>query len=69
VTILAPEPATTASDGGDDLSHAACPCFPDVALCGVDVSGWEWAEDGQQPENPCVVCVDLDEQPCPRCGQ
>lgn len=69
MTTLAPEPTAATTDQGDDLSHAACPCYPDTALCGVDVSGLEWADEGDDPTDPCVVCLDLAEQPCPRCGQ
>lgn len=58
-------PAPTATD--DDLTHMFCPCSPDWSLCGQDVSDVEavseWAD-----EDECVVCLDLEWQPCPRCG-
>ncbi|MEI5520704.1 hypothetical protein WB388_08825 [Streptomyces brasiliscabiei] len=70
MTTLAPGLATAATDDGDDdLSHGVCDCDEDTALCGTDVTGVPWAADGQEPVNPCVVCVDLAEQPCPRCGR
>lgn len=68
MTTLAPEPTATATGDGEDLSHAVCGCDEDTALCGTDVSDVPWAADGQAPSNPCVVCVDLAELPCPRCG-
>lgn len=48
-----------------DITHLYC-CNPDVALCGTDVSDVpELADDA---EITCVVCADLEEQPCPTCG-
>lgn len=69
MTTLVPEPEAASTDHGDGMAHAACPCWPDIALCGVDVSGLPWADDDAELANPCVVCLDLDEQPCPRCGR
>ncbi|WP_155054548.1 hypothetical protein [Streptomyces blattellae] len=69
MTTLAPEPTVTANGHGEDLSHAVCDCDEDTALCGTDVTGVPWATDGEEPPSPCVVCLDLADQPCPRCGQ
>lgn len=48
------------------LAHLFCLlCGPDgqqMAMCGV-VGG----SDGETDEK-CVVCLDLADQPCPRCG-
>jgi hypothetical protein len=53
-----PQPSTTGTS--IDLTHVYC-CNPDLALCGEDVSDTpEVDEDGQL----CVVCDDLEEQPC-----
>lgn len=68
MTTLAPEPTATGEDAGDDVTHCACPCYPDVSLCGEDVSGLEWARDGEEL-TVCVVCADLAELSCPRCGE
>jgi hypothetical protein len=46
----------------ETLDHLVC-CDPDRALCGADVSGYEWAEDVEEPED-CVVCIDLRPRPC-----
>ena len=54
----------------DGLDHVACQeCRPNVALCGVDVSGIEWLPD-DAPDTPddCAVCVELEKFPCPECG-
>jgi len=57
------EPRQSSSD--DDLDHLYC-CDPNRALCGSDLTDSpELADD--EDEN-CVVCIDLDEQPCPDCG-
>lgn len=53
------------SDAGADEHHVYC-CNPDVALCGTDISGHDFAEDNESVS--CVVCVDLDGEPCsPNC--
>jgi hypothetical protein len=57
--------ATTTRNSHDDTTHVFC-CNPDRALCGQDVS--------TEPEVPygvghdCIVCLDLEDQPCSRCG-
>lgn len=67
MTVLAPEPTTTAQDTGDNLTHSVCACDDDLALCGADVSGQPWADDDEEVD--CVVCQDLMGEPCARCGQ
>ncbi|CBG73096.1 hypothetical protein SCAB_60771 [Streptomyces scabiei 87.22] len=69
MTTLVPEPATTTNGHGDDLSHGVCDCDEDTALCGTDVTGVPWATKDDESDNLCIVCVDLVELPCPRCGQ
>jgi hypothetical protein len=66
VTAPAPERAAT-EQAADDLTHSVCHCDPDRALCGTNVTDSEWADDDE--ELTCVVCLDLVDQPCPRCGQ
>lgn len=54
-------------DGGDsdDLVHVACECSEELSLCGVDLT----SEAGDFTDDEmCVVCKDLEPQPCPRCG-
>ncbi|MFI6249004.1 hypothetical protein [Streptomyces sp. NPDC051016] len=62
--ILAPAPLT--SDDAADETHVVC-CNRDLALCGSDVTELPWV--GDEVEATCVVCRDLEGQPCPRCGQ
>lgn len=63
MTVLTTAPAPTRTGGTADLNHVFC-CEPDIALCGADVS-----DDDIVDEADCVVCLDLEEQPCPTCGQ
>lgn len=49
----------------DDLTHVHC-CEPYRALCGADLHEAVIVEP--EEETTCVVCADLDEQPCPKCG-
>lgn len=47
------------------LTHLFC-CDPDLSLCGLDLSLTPY---GMSPgEEQCVVCVDLEDAVCPRCG-
>ncbi|WUH94609.1 hypothetical protein OG900_33640 [Streptomyces sp. NBC_00433] len=59
----ASEQATSSDDG---LDHVYC-CDPDIALCGTDISGADFAAFDAAS---CVVCADLDDTdaPCARCG-
>lgn len=65
VTAVDTEPAA-APPTGEDLVHAVCWCDSEVALCGADVAGSEWA--GEEEDVDCVVCRDLVVRPCWRCG-
>lgn len=49
-----------------DEMHYVCSCDPNVALCGTDVTHERWDETR---EATCVVCDDLAEADCPRCGE
>ncbi|MFK0172650.1 hypothetical protein ACIQU5_28025 [Streptomyces sp. NPDC090306] len=66
MTALAPELATTDGDDGDGLTHLWC-CDPDTALCGSDLTGDEDLDDDAEVD--CIVCLDLEETVCPRCGE
>lgn len=54
--------AVSVTAAGDRLDHIYC-CNPDRALCGTDVSNMPEIDDAN-----CVVCLALEEQPCPDCG-
>lgn len=63
-TTTSTEPAiSTTSDSG--MNHIFC-CDPDTAWCGTDVSND--SEVGPDTEIDCVVCAELEDQPCPICG-
>lgn len=57
----------SSSDTGDrpDMHHYYC-CDEDKALCGEDIRGVP--ENDGEGEQMCVVCDDLEEVPCPVCG-
>lgn len=65
MTALAPEPVVT-GDGGVPITHWVCECRDDIALCGADVAGEKWMDDDE--DVTCVVCNDLVDLDCPRCG-
>lgn len=52
-------PRSIASGGVD---HLYC-CDRSLALCGADITDTSEVDDAD-----CVVCLDLDRLPCPRCG-
>ncbi len=53
----------------EPVDHYYCPCTPDVAFCGADVSS-EPEVSGTESTNLCALCalVDEDNGPCARCG-
>lgn len=53
-------------DVDDDLVHVHCPCTPEWTLCGVETGDGPVMSDAT--EVTCVVCADLDDEPCARCG-
>lgn len=61
-----PETYFTAAD--DDLDHLFCECLPDLSLCGRDISEDRIVPPEAELSHPCVVCMDLEEVACPRCG-
>jgi hypothetical protein len=66
MTTLTEQELTTGSIDTDDedIHHLVCECNENKAICGSDVSGWEWGENGAE----CIVCMDLLYIPCPNCG-
>lgn len=64
-TLLAPAVYVIDLDRDDDTTHIFC-CDPDTALCGWDVSDTPEVPDGVGHD--CIVCLDLEMQPCPICG-
>jgi hypothetical protein len=58
--VLDTAPAPTTPSTSLDLTHVYC-CNPDLALCGEDVSN---TPEVDQDEQLCMVCEDLEEQPC-----
>lgn len=60
MTVAAPlaERAEPQAGSDDELNHIVCCDDDTVALCGTDVTEFEWRED---EETTCVVCAYLDE--------
>lgn len=54
---------------GDDMWHTFCHCSPDVSLCGVAVGDDAEVEWESTQATECVVCADLEDRDCPRCGR
>lgn len=56
----------TAEDllASSEMSHIVC-CDDDTAICGIDVSDAVWRPDEEDAD--CVVCIELEELPCPNC--
>lgn len=64
-TKLEPAPGPAGTDDTGNLDHFYC-CNPDVAYCGADLSDVPEAYFDEHGPTVCVVCADLDNQPCPR---
>lgn len=59
---LTPDTDTTGLDS--ETVHVYC-CNPDLALCGYDISDTPEVPSGVGHD--CIVCLDLELQPCPIC--
>lgn len=62
------ESATSESLHDDTLYHIFCECDEDLGLCGLDISDYA-ISDPLDGDPVCVVCLDLEFVPCPRCGR
>ncbi|MCX5537831.1 hypothetical protein OG785_45575 [Streptomyces sp. NBC_00006] len=61
-TLTAPA-ASTGPSVGDETVHLYC-CDENRAICGVDLTDMPEVDEDEN----CVVCIDLEETPCPDCG-
>ncbi|MFF8997104.1 hypothetical protein ACF1GW_30780 [Streptomyces achromogenes] len=61
----APAPVADTTGYDNETTHVYC-CDPNTALCGWDVSDTPEVPDGVGHD--CIVCTDLETQPCPICG-
>jgi len=52
---------------GDDFTHVYCPCDEVHTLCGLERGDGPVLES--DAEVTCIVCADLDDKPCVRCGK
>ena len=53
-----------------ELMHVICECDWDVSMCGADVSSAHHCPDDMSCGcEPCVVCDDLIDTPCRKCGR
>lgn len=55
-------------DDDDDLVHFVCECNQDLALCGESLAGMKWIYDSADEEQ-CIVCADMLNRPCEKCGE
>lgn len=52
----------------DEIAHMFCShCPKDIAICGY-VLDEEWIECPYDELDTCVMCVEMEDEPCPRCG-
>jgi len=64
------EVPTKTSDNDDNLEHYYCECDDSVALCGADITDAPDHTASDTPfEDDCVVCIDLVDAACLRCGR
>ena len=61
------EAPAAADTGTTDINSVHVWCHdPNTALCGLDVSNHP--EVSEDVDATCVMCAELEEQPCPVCG-
>ncbi len=65
LTALIVDETRTSDD--DDLDHYWC-CDEAVALCSADISGVPEVDFLDDSPDACVVCRDLVNRSCARCG-
>lgn len=58
--------AAESTTAATDYSHVVCKCDENTTLCGLEATDFPWIDDEAEVE--CVVCADLDEEPCGRCA-
>ena len=68
LVVVIDEAAAFRSGDDDDLDHYYCSCNEDVALCGADISDALDITGSPESGDTCVVCIDLDDLSCERCG-
>lgn len=68
--VLAPKETDRASSTDDpaNMIHAFCWCDESIAICGADLSDYKEVLS-PDVEAECIVCDDLEDRPCPRCGE
>lgn len=73
VLVMSTETATSVLELTDETSdfeeeHLIYLCSEDIAFCGEDLTGIAEVLDYDGDSLTCVVCADLDQYPCERCG-
>ena len=66
-----PRPAEPGT-GDADFDHLYCPCTPDLAFCGEDVSACPVLDGEFSSDRVCPLCLvlaDANNDACARCGQ
>lgn len=63
------EPSTTNNNDDGDILHYYCDCEPEIAVCGKDLTGTAEVEKMGDNDQLCVVCEELFDFPCKRCGE
>ncbi|WP_086846956.1 hypothetical protein [Amycolatopsis kentuckyensis] len=64
--LTEPQVVDSGTGGKFEMVHLVCDCDETKSLCGVDVAV---DVDSSDPEDECVVCQDLQQFDCERCGE
>lgn len=66
LVVSRPDPKLVDAQSVGDVDHLYC-CDPDLALCGLDLTG---VPDYPEFDEDCALCVLVHEDSyrCPRCG-
>lgn len=63
-----PKVPRSGDDDWDENEHIFCWCDVNLALCGADISESPIELGERAWPDMCVVCAELENSPCPRCG-
>jgi hypothetical protein len=69
--ILEREETTVVEDTDEDekRTHLCCLCSLRVSYCGCMLTEWIGVENIDEDKLTCKECIEMLDDPCPRCGE
>jgi len=57
------------TDEEEIRTHLCCVCSVRVSYCGRMLSEWIGVDDVLEENLTCADCLEMKDEPCPRCGE